>query len=58
MLRLIDRADALIEGRAASDNHEAVDASDAEAIYELLETVTDRCEDVANIVEGIIVENA
>ncbi len=28
------------------------------AIYELLETVTDRCEDVANIVEGIIVENA
>ncbi|MEO0314475.1 MAG: hypothetical protein RI928_931 [Pseudomonadota bacterium] len=28
------------------------------AIYEILETVTDRCEDVANIVEGIIVENA
>ncbi len=28
------------------------------AIYELLETVTDRCEDVANIIEGIIVENA
>ncbi len=27
-------------------------------IYEILETVTDRCEDVANIVEGIIVENA
>jgi glycogen phosphorylase len=27
----------LIEGRAASDNHDAVDASDAEAIYELLE---------------------
>ena len=23
-----------------------------------LETVTDRCEDVANIIEGIIVENA
>lgn len=28
------------------------------AIYEILETVTDRCEDVANIMEGIIVENA
>ena len=28
------------------------------AIYELLETVTDRCEDVANIIEGILVENA
>ncbi len=28
------------------------------AIYEILESVTDRCEDVANIVEGIIVENA
>ena len=28
------------------------------AIYEILETVTDRCEDVANILEGIIVENA
>jgi predicted phosphate transport protein (TIGR00153 family) len=28
------------------------------AIYEILETVTDRCEDVANIIQGIIVENA
>ena len=28
------------------------------AIYEMLESVTDRCEDVANILEGIIVENA
>jgi uncharacterized protein len=28
------------------------------AIYEILESVTDRCEDVANIIEGIIVENA
>ena len=28
------------------------------AIYEILESVTDRCEDVANILEGIIVENA
>lgn len=28
------------------------------AVYELLETVTDRCEDVANIIEGIVLENA
>lgn len=27
-------------------------------IYELLETVTDKCEHVANILEGIVVENA
>jgi hypothetical protein len=28
------------------------------AIYELLESITDRCEDVANIVEGIVLENS
>ena len=28
------------------------------AIYELLETVTDRCEDVANLIEGIVLENS
>jgi len=28
------------------------------AIYELLEAVTDKCEDVANIIEGIVLENA
>ncbi len=28
------------------------------AIYELLETVTDRCEDVANVIESIVVENS
>ena len=28
------------------------------AIYESLESITDRCEDVANIIEGIVVENA
>jgi predicted phosphate transport protein (TIGR00153 family) len=27
------------------------------AIYELLETITDKCEDVANLIEGIILEN-
>jgi uncharacterized protein len=28
------------------------------AIYELLESVSDKCEDVANIIEGIVLENA
>ena len=28
------------------------------SIYEILEAVTDRCEDVANMIEGIVVENA
>lgn len=28
------------------------------AIYEQLETVTDRCEDVADIIEGIVLENS
>ena len=28
------------------------------AIYELLETITDKCEDVANIIEGVVLENA
>ena len=27
------------------------------AIYELLETITDKCEDVANVLEGIVLEN-
>ncbi len=28
------------------------------AVYELLEQITDKCEDVANIIEGIVLENA
>jgi len=28
------------------------------SVYEMLETVTDRCEDVANVIQGIILENA
>ncbi|MET5021620.1 DUF47 domain-containing protein, partial [Burkholderia pseudomallei] len=27
-------------------------------IYELLVQITDKCEDVANIIEGIVLENA
>jgi len=28
------------------------------SIYELLETITDRCEDVANLIEGVVLENS
>jgi predicted phosphate transport protein (TIGR00153 family) len=28
------------------------------AIYELLETISDKCEDVANVIEGIVLENS
>ena len=28
------------------------------AVYEMLESITDKCEDVANIIQGIVVENA
>ena len=28
------------------------------AVYELLETATDKCQDVANVIEGIVIENA
>jgi predicted phosphate transport protein (TIGR00153 family) len=28
------------------------------AIYELLEAVSDKCEDVANVIEGVVLENA
>ncbi|MFM9969948.1 MAG: DUF47 domain-containing protein, partial [Burkholderiales bacterium] len=27
-------------------------------IYELLETITDKCEDVANLIEGVVLENS
>jgi uncharacterized protein Yka (UPF0111/DUF47 family) len=28
------------------------------SVYEMLETVTDRCEDVANLIQGIVLENS
>lgn len=28
------------------------------AIYELMETATDKCQDVANVIEGVVLENA
>jgi len=37
---------------------DAVKLIKLKAIYELLETVTDRCEDVAKVMQGIVIENA
>ncbi len=37
---------------------DAVQLIKMKAIYELLETITDRCEDVANVLQGIVIENA
>ena len=37
---------------------DAVQLIKLKAIYELLETVTDRCEDVAKVMQGIVIENA
>ena len=28
-----------------------------QAIYEILETATDKCQDVANVIEGVVLEN-
>ena len=36
---------------------EVLEVIKLKAIYELLETITDKCEDVANLVEGIILEH-
>ena len=37
---------------------DAVKLIKLKAIYELLETVTDRCDDVAKVMQGIVIENA
>jgi uncharacterized protein len=29
-----------------------------ETVYQMLESATDQCEDVANIIEGVVLENA
>ncbi len=40
------------------EEHDVLQIIKLKAIYELLETVTDRCEDVANTIEGIVLENS
>ena len=40
------------------DNIEVRELIKLKAVYEHLESISDRCEDVANIVEGIVLENS
>ncbi len=45
-------------GRLFRDEADTRQLIKMKAIYELLEEVTDRCDDVANLIEGIVLENA
>ena len=59
--RLENEADQLLRSGMAKLFREESDLRQLiklKEIYELLETVTDRCEDVANIIEGIVLEYA
>ncbi len=44
--------------RLFRDERDALQVMKLKTIYEQLESITDRCEDVAKIVEGIVLENA
>ena len=59
--RLENRADALLRETLAAMFEAAGDPIEVikwKEIYETLEAVTDRCEDVANVIEGIILKMA
>ncbi len=59
--RLETDADRIMRGamsRLFRDERDALQVMKLKAIYEQLESITDRCEDVAKIVEGIVLENA
>lgn len=44
--------------RLFREETDAISVVKYKAIYELLESITDKCEDVSNILQGIMVENA
>ena len=59
--RLENQADALLRDSLAAlfdENSDPIDVIKWKEIYETLETVTDRCEDVANVIESIILKMA
>ena len=59
--RLENEADALLRGSLARlfrEEKNPITIMKLKEIYELLETATDRCEDVANIIEGVVLENS
>jgi predicted phosphate transport protein (TIGR00153 family) len=45
-------------GKLFRDNIEVRELIKLKAVYEHLESISDRCEDVANIIEGIVLENS
>ena len=59
--RLESDADRVMRGALSKlfrDESDLKQVMKLRVIYELLETITDRCEDVANVVEGIVLENS
>ena len=59
--RLESDADRVMRSAMSKLFREEVDVRELiklKAIYELLETITDKCEDVANLIEGIVLENS
>jgi uncharacterized protein len=44
--------------RLFRDEPDAKQVMKMRSVYEMLETVTDRCEDVANVIQGIVLENS
>jgi uncharacterized protein Yka (UPF0111/DUF47 family) len=59
--RLESEADHVMRGAIARLFREEPDVRELiklRTVYEHLETVTDRCEDFANIIQGIVIENS
>jgi predicted phosphate transport protein (TIGR00153 family) len=59
--RLENRADTLLRETLAAmfeEENDPIEVIKWKEIYETLEAVTDRCEDVANVIEGIILKMA
>jgi hypothetical protein len=59
--RLENQGDALLRqavARLFDEERDPIAIIKWKEIYENLEIATDRCEDVANIIEGIVLENA
>lgn len=59
--RLENEADVQLRGAIAklfTETKDPIEVIKWKEIYELLEAATDRCEDVANIIEGVVLENS
>jgi uncharacterized protein Yka (UPF0111/DUF47 family) len=58
--RLENEADRLLRDLLAAlfDGTDAIEIIKWKELYETMESVTDRCEDVVNVIEGITLKNA